>query len=285
MEDFKKLLINPTFQRICLVGIIIIILLLLFNTHKELNRNSRIYLQNEKALRDSTIIWKDKFNVEYSENFVLLQTTDSLSDWSKKLQGKIDSLKMVRPGTEIISASQSNISISGLSGSSTNTQMTYENGIGKFSWFFDKKEDGLERYLSGETNYQININGKNINIVPGKTLITKDNYNIEIFMYTTLNKDNSISVIASSPSKNVSIKQVKQVIDPIVIEKFVDKYIPSSNKDVEINWGLQAGVGVNPFRTTDPISSQFAPIVYVGIGIQYELGNILEFNFSDLNPF
>jgi hypothetical protein len=282
MENFKSILKNPTFHRVGLIAIIVIILLMLFDSNKQIKINQRIHEQNEKALKDSTIKWKTKWNTEYSENYVLLQTTDSLSDWSQRLQNQVDSLKLARPDTEVIFAQEADVSITGLTGDSTNTQMTYNDGKGKFSWFFDKQEQGLSRYLSGETDYSVEVSGDNVVIFPGKTYITRDDYNIEIFMLTTMNDDKSISVIATSPNENVSIDQVKSVIDPLVVEKFVDKYIPRENKDVEINWGIQAGIGVNPFPGQENTTG---PIFYLGLGVQYELGNILEFDFKDLSPF
>ena len=61
--------------------------------------------------------------------------------------------------------------------------------------------------------------------------------------------------------------------------------MPPDTKDIRINWGIQTGLGVNPLRINDPITGQFQPVVYVGVGLQFQLGTILEFDFDDLNPF
>lgn len=285
MVNFKSILTNATFHRIVLSIIVIITLMVLFNTCKEHKRSTLFLEQNIKALKDSTMIWKDKYGTEYSENYTLLMSVDSLSGWSKKLQGKIDSLKRATNGSDVLSATEMNILIRGLEGNSTNTQMFYENGRGAFSWWFDKKEEGFNRFLSGKTDFEVNYQNNKVNIIPGNTTIIKDAYDIEVFTYTVVNDDNSISVIASSPSKNVSIKQLKQVIDPIVIRETVDKYLPPDTKDIRINWGIQTGLGVNPLRINDPITGQFQPVVYVGVGLQFQLGTLLEFDFDDLNPF
>lgn len=253
--------------------LLILVCLMIFNyscqEQKRLENELLINKQNSLSLIDSVKIYKDKVGILRIENYTYIGKLSNLDDYSKNLKNKIDSLKKgSTKKIEVVTIKEANISIKGFANTSTNTINEFDGQNGIFKWNFSEKETGYERILSGQTNYKIFLEDSVVSVFPGKTTILNDLTTISIYTYTVLNPDKTISIIANSESDKVNINHIRQVIDPEILKRMVDIYIPEVKNDIVLTWGIQAGVGVS--------SGSLLPVGYVGVGLQFQLGTIFK---------
>lgn len=268
---------KTNFKNILIAILVFIIFVLFFfldsavSGNKASEKEKRRIEQNYKALRDSSITYLDELTIKRTENYVLLERINNISILSQDLQNKVDSLKKGKNGKiEILSVTDADISISGFSGSFTNTSNIKTQSGGIFEWKFKDFEDGYSRILSGSTEYLVTVNENLVDISPLKTQILEDDIKIKINTFTVINPDSSITIIASSPSNKITIDHIRSVIDPYVVTKLQEIYIDVPKKDIQLTWGIQAGLGVNTLN--------LLPVPYAGLGFQLNIGTIYEAN-------
>lgn len=276
------ILFNSKFQRFILVIIILLLGYFYYSKSEDFDNTEILNRQNELALKDSVVKYTDLLGIARSKNYVLIKDASELDSISNSLTEEIEKLRwsLKESEGEVSSGVGTAVSMSGFSGDSTNTTGALDSfGFGKLSWMFIKDEVGYYRKLSGETSYKLLVDSDTVELIPNKTIITEDETKIEVFTFTVFNKvDSTITVIASTKNPNVTIDHVRQIIDPIVTTKINTVYMPIEKTDIGISWGLQTGVGVNPFYLTDPNTGAFQPVFYVGVGLQFDFGSILEIN-------
>lgn len=272
MKEFIfKYIKHPTTQRIILLGVVILLILFWKSDIDSYKRKLATTKQNILALNSELKTWKSKANTYLTERYILIGEIDSLKKYSMDLYLAIERIKK-EGGGDVATGTEIDITVDGLQGTSTETRNVFdkETNKGSFIWDFQKNEDGFSRTLTGRTDYFVTSNEhNNFYIVPEKTFIDKDEYKIEVFTYTILNKDKSLSVIAETKNKNVKIEQLKSVIMPETITKINDIYIEPAKYSFDI--GVHGGFGINPN------GNLIQPIPYVGVGIGFNFKNLIRF--------
>lgn len=261
-----RILKNSVFQRIILFIAIIIILLLWKNSAYESELQRIMHEQNTKAILDSAETYIDSLDgLITSERLAFLGGIDSLEKYNKRLASKIKNLES-KSNTIILSGSETEIEIKGFAGESTNTKLVMNDTIYKFVWSFKDSGENWEKILSGYTNFNVSIYENDLNIIAGNTVIDIDKLNFIVDTYFVQNEDKSFSALAKSSYPGM-ILRTSGVLYP---EKIVEKIpiIPAKNT---ISWGIQTGIGINPLQ----INNGTPIMLYVGVGLQYKLGNIL----------
>lgn len=268
------LLKNSIFQRVLLVAIILALIFFWRNSVRDAEIRKNIAKQNELAMKGEIERIKTDYNTTLTKTYTLVYAYDSLEVYAADLKKSIERVKETLNGSEIWASTQADIEINGLSGNSTNTEMEYSNGRGVFKWRFDRDTVGIKRILAGKTEYSVSIIDENVNIIPGNTTILEDNFEIQLFLHSVINEDKTISVVAETLNDNVRINQLKSTFEPLIIEKQIDRYLDVHRSSID--WGVHAGVGVNPFSITSE-SGAFQPIMYIGLGIGFNFSNIIDF--------
>lgn len=268
-SNITSLFKNPTFQRVFLVAVVIILILLWRKDIAEYTQKIAFVKQNTLALNSELRTWKSKANIYMTERFVLVGEVDSLKTYSATLKQSIDRMEKEKRGSKVISAGETDISIDN-SGTKTETKNDYDllNKTGTLYWEVNKKEDGFARLLMGRTPYKIVVD-KEVSLIAGDTYIDKDIYELELTSYTLLNKDNTVSFVVESKNKNVKVVDVKQYIDPEHIKKLADIYYVPPKYSVSL--GLHSGFGINPR------GDLLQPIPYIGLGLNVNLITLFSF--------
>lgn len=268
-----NLLGNSTFHRIILLAIIAILIWLWHSEKSEADLaeiRRKIIEQNYRATLDSADTYIDSLDgLRTSERLAFLGDIDSLEKYNNDLAIKIAELES-RPGTVVLTGSTTDIEVKGFTGESTNTELTtLSDTIYKFSWLFEDSGDGWAKAIAGHTNFNVAILKNELDIIAGNTSIDLDTLNFVVDTYFVQNADSSFSALAKSSYPGM-ILRTSGVLYP---EKIVERVpiLPPKNR---ITWGIQGGAGLNPLQIG---SAEGAPIMlYVGVGIQYELGTIFK---------
>lgn len=264
-----NILKNSIFQRILLIGIIVILLLLWKNSIETKNLENRLLKQNIEAIKDSSEYYIDSLDgLLTSERLAFLGDLENLKIYNTSLYNKIKKLES-NPKVIVLSGSETEMEIHGFSGDTTNTTLNQisENEY-DLSWKFEDIGNGWAKILEGKTEFKINQLNNSLDIIAGNTYIKTDSLNFVVDTYFIMNPDSSYSAIAKSSYPGMILK-TSGVLYP---EKIVE-YVPILEKKNKITWGIQSGFGFNPIS----LSGGGSPIViYVGVGINYELGKIIE---------
>lgn len=263
-----NILLNSTFQRIIMVVAIVILLLMWKNSVDSAKIEKATLEQNIKALADTSKMYETKAGELIAERKLYLGENEDLEKYNKKLTEELDKLKKEKPGTEVITIIDNTVDISGFSGDSTNTENEYSNGLGKLSWAFERQGNGWAKVLSGYTEYSINQLEDRLNIIAGNTIIVQDSLLFKVTSYVVENEDGSFSAITKSSYPGM-ILETSGALFPTKIED-----IPIIEKKRRVSLGIQTGLGINPIEIYNGGTSPM--VVYVGIGINYELKTLFK---------
>lgn len=263
-----QILTNSVFQRILLAISIIVILLMWRNSANKAELERIVSEQNIKAVRDSARSYIDSLdNLVTSERLAFIGKYAELEKYNKNLYDKIKHLEKKSKGL-VLAGNTTDVTVHGLSGESTNTNLIEINdSTYKLTWNFENSGKDWFKKLSGHTNLDLFLNKNEINIIARNTTIDTDSLIFTIDTYFVQNPDKSFSALAKSSYPGMVLK-TSGVLYP---EKIIEK-IPIVPKSSRISWGIQTGIGVNPLQ----INNGVPVMLYVGLGLQYEFGTILE---------
>ena len=265
-----QLLTNSTFQRIILVLSIIIILLMWRNSAEELKLERIVTEQNIKAIRDSSESYIDSLDgLITAERLAFIGDLEGLQEYNQELYDKIKKFEK-KPNVSILYGSTTDIKVNGFTGKSTNTNLIKLNdSTYKLAWLFENAGKGWSKKIGGHSNFDVSILKNELDIIAKNTTIEIDSLSFTVDTYFVQNPDKSFSALAKSSYPGMILK-TSGVLYP---EKIIEK-IPIMPEKNRISWGLQTGVGLNPLQISG--GNGATVMLYVGLGIQYEFGNILK---------
>lgn len=211
-------------------------------------------IQNIKALTEKSKQYKDAYDNIIAERPAYIGTDETLRLYDSILYQKLKDFKSTLKGGDVITVTNTSLSIQGFDGDSTETKHTFYGNGGKFSWDFVSEDSTHSRKLQGFTDYKIKFNNDStqVLIIPEKTKIILDYLSFGLETYFVKNSDGSYSTMARTPYKNINLTHSGVILKPEVIEKL---------KTYNFSVGLQGGVGYGINGITP----------YIGLGISYNL--------------
>lgn len=248
--------------KISYTNILIIIILLLsvgvwyfYNQNASLTTKLEVETQNRVAQGDSIRKIKTKNGDLVFQKAVLISEKKELKNLNKNLYNEVDKLD-----GKIIQLTSTIIKMELVMDTIVNNTLV-ENGNNSFGivWSTDKKfGEGNRRFISGVTNFKININPSGVTVIPINTIITRDYLNIAVL--SGLKEYNGI-IDSFFTTKFPGIEVTKLDTAILGSNKF-----PNKNNNKKIGLGFYTGFGgtYNPF--TDVISSGFQ----FGAGITFK---------------
>lgn len=238
-----------------ILGILLLVSLsFIFKQCTDIKNQEALQVQNIKALTDKSKQYEDAYNNILAERAVYVGDDELLRQYDSVLYVKLKEFKKGIKSGDVITVTNTNLSISGFDGDSTETKHTFNGNGGKFSWIFESVDSTHTKKLQGYTDYTIKFNDDStqVLILPEKTRIILDYLSFGLETYFVKNSDGSYSTMARTPYKNINLVHSGAILHPEVIEK-----LKTYNFSVGVQSGLGYGVGgITP---------------YIGLGISYNL--------------